>query len=399
MKKLLLLGGLRYLIPVIKKAKELGCYVITCDYLPDNIAHNYSDEYHNVSIIDKEAVLSLAKRLKIDGIMSFAVDPGVLTAAYVAEKLSLPSCGPYKSVEILQNKGLFRKFLKDNDFVVPQAQTYADKAEALKEIHSFTLPVIVKPVDAAGSKGVSKVECISQLELSLDFAFQHSIVKHIIVEEFIEAKGFASDSECFSIDGKMELVTFSSQRFDVNAENPYTPAAFSWPSSISEANILKLKQELQRLISLLGMRTCLYNVEVRESNSGKAYLMEVSPRGGGNRLAEMVHFVTNINLIEYAIKAAVGEDLDHFPNVNYTGYWGEVILHSQNAGSFKEISIAKGYEKYVVEEDLWVDVGDRVNSFRGASDSIGTVVLKFDSENEMLDKMSKHKEWINVIVF
>ena len=73
-KKLLLLGGLRYLLPVIKAAHRLGLYVITCDYIPDNIAHKYSDEYHNVSIVDKDAVLALAERLEIDGIMSFAVD-------------------------------------------------------------------------------------------------------------------------------------------------------------------------------------------------------------------------------------------------------------------------------------------------------------------------------------
>lgn len=85
-KKLLLLGGLRYLIPVIEAAHKEGYYVITCDYLPDNIAHKYSDEYHNVSIIDKEAVLKLAQELQIDGIMSFAVDPGVVTAAYVQER-------------------------------------------------------------------------------------------------------------------------------------------------------------------------------------------------------------------------------------------------------------------------------------------------------------------------
>src|SRR5699024_6397232 len=123
MKKLMLLGGLRYLIPVIKAAKKMGHHVITCDYLPDNIAHQYADEYHNVSIIDKAAVLKLAKSLQIDGIMSFAVDPGVLTAAYVSEKLNLPSAGPYESIEILQKKNLFRKFLGQHNFNVPKFES------------------------------------------------------------------------------------------------------------------------------------------------------------------------------------------------------------------------------------------------------------------------------------
>ena len=157
MKKLMLLGGLRYLVPVIKAAKEMGHHVITCDYLPDNIAHKYSDEYCNVSITDKEAVLKVAKQLNIDGIMSFAVDPGVATAAYVSEQLNLPSAGPYKSIQILQNKGLFREFLEKHNFNVPKSKSYNQIDKALQSFDYFDLPVIVKPVDSAGSKGVSKV--------------------------------------------------------------------------------------------------------------------------------------------------------------------------------------------------------------------------------------------------
>ena len=103
-KKIMLLGGLRYLLPVIKAAHKNGYYVITVDYIPDNIAHKYSDEYYNISILDKEAVLSLTKELDIDGIMSFAVDPGVVTAAYVAEKMGLPFQGSYEAVSIVRDK-------------------------------------------------------------------------------------------------------------------------------------------------------------------------------------------------------------------------------------------------------------------------------------------------------
>ena len=124
MKKLLILGGSRYIIPVIETAHRLGLYVITCDYLPDNEAHKYSDEYCNVSVIDKDAVLSASRRLNIDGIISFACDPGVVSAAYTAEKMGLPFQGPYESVRILQDKGLFRRFLADNGFNAPKSGRY-----------------------------------------------------------------------------------------------------------------------------------------------------------------------------------------------------------------------------------------------------------------------------------
>ena len=158
MKKLLLLGGAQYLLPVIEEAHKLGLYVITCDYLPDNIAHKHSDEYRNVSIIDKDAVLSTARELGIDGIMSFACDPGVVTAAYVAEKLDLPFAGSYEAVSILQNKGRFRRFLTENGFNVPWAKSYTEPAEALTDSAGFNWPMIVKPVDSAGSKGVTRVD-------------------------------------------------------------------------------------------------------------------------------------------------------------------------------------------------------------------------------------------------
>lgn len=104
MKKLMLLGGSRYALPVIETAHKLGIYVITCDYLPDNIAHKYSDQYCNVSIIDKGAVLNVAQEFQIDGIMSFACDPGVVTAAYVAEKMGLLFLCSNNMSEILQEK-------------------------------------------------------------------------------------------------------------------------------------------------------------------------------------------------------------------------------------------------------------------------------------------------------
>ena len=223
----MLLGGLRYLLPVIDAAHKLGHYVITCDYLPDNIAHKYSDEYVNVSIIDKEAVLEEARKRNIDGIMSFAVDPGVVTAAYVADRMGLPMPGPYESVCILQNKDRFRKFLADNGFNVPKAKGYSSIEEAMADIASFSWPVIVKPTDSAGSKGVTKVNGPEEIENALKTAFDHSISKHIIVEDFIEKQGCSSDCDCFSIDGKLEFVSFSAQHFDAGAPNPYTPSAYS----------------------------------------------------------------------------------------------------------------------------------------------------------------------------
>lgn len=397
-KKLLLLGGLRYLIPVIEAAHKEGYYVITCDYLPDNIAHKYSDEYHNVSIIDKEAVLKLAQELQIDGIMSFAVDPGVVTAAYVQEKMGLPAFGPYESVCILQNKDRFRAFLTEHGFNVPKAKGYTSIKEAIADKNFFKWPIIVKPTDSAGSKGVRRVDLIENYEDALKNAFQHSISKRVIVEEFIEKEGCSSDSECFSINGELKFVSFSAQRFDETAPNPYTPSAFSWPSTMTKEQEQELTSELQRLINLLHMRTTIYNVESRIGKDGKAYLMEVSPRGGGNRLAEMIRYSTNVDLIKNAVRAAVGDNIINIEQKTYNQYWAEIILHTKENGLFNNLEIQSPIKEHLIETDLWVKTGDKVEGFNGANNSIGTLILRFNSQKELEHALNMQHEWIKIII-
>ncbi len=395
-KKLLLLGGLRYLLPVIESAHKLGYYVITCDYLPDNIAHKYSDEYHNVSITDKDAVLQLARELQIDGIMSFAVDPGVVTAAYVQEQMGLPAFGPYDSVCILQNKDRFRQFLADNGFNVPRARGFSSIEEALSDMNWYEYPVIVKPTDSAGSKGVTRVDEAADLKPALEYAFKYSISGRVIVEEFIEKQGYSSDTDSFSIDGELKFVSFSSQSFDVNATNPYAPSAYSWPSSFTESQEDELRSEIQRLIRLLGLRSSIYNIETRVGTNGKPYIMELSPRGGGNRLAEMLRYATGVDLISATCQAMVGDEIGGVGQKPYNGHWAEIILHADEAGTFKELCVSEEYESNVVERDLWVKEGDYVNSFVGANDAIGTLVLRFDTAEEMEFALANQSKWIIV---
>lgn len=396
-KKLMLLGGLRYLLPVIEAAHKLGIYVITCDYLPDNIAHKYSDEYRNVSIVDKEAVLAVARELQIDGIMSFAVDPGVVTAAYVQEQMGLPG-NPYESVCILQNKDRFRNFLTKNGFNVPEAKGFSSVEEAMAETYWYPWPVIVKPTDSAGSKGVTRVDRLEDLEAALKVAFAHSLSGRVIVEEFIEKQGCSSDSDCFSVDGQLKFVSFSAQRFDEDAPNPYTPSAYSWPSTFTEEQEAELTSEIQRLLTLLGMRTSIYNIETRVGSNGKPYIMEVSPRGGGNRLAEMVRFATGVDLITNAVRAAVGEEIVGMEQKPYEGHWAEVVLHTEKNGRFESIDINDNLERYVKELDLWVIPNDTVSSFHGANDAIGTLVLSFPTKSELDEKLKTLKKSVKINV-
>ena len=396
-KKLMLLGGLRYLLPVIEEAHKLGVHVITADYLPDNIAHQYSDEYCNVSIIDKDAVLKAAQELQIDGILSHAVDPGVVSAAYVAEQMGLPFQCSYKAACILQDKSLFRKFLSENGFNCPHAKGCNNVEDALKDVDYFEWPVIVKPVDSAGSKGVTKVEEPNELPQAIETALSSSISKNFIIEDFLNLDGYQSSADIFTIDGNLVYPAYSDQLFDKDAANPYTPAIEIWPATMEQKFQDELTSELQRLFTLLEVKSGIYNVESRVCTNGKAYIMEVSPRGGGNRIAELQDMATGQNLIKNEILKALSMPIDTITAPVYDGVWCNYILHSLESGVLESIDIDEKFkEKHVRSIGFTKNVGDQVEVFMGANQSLGTLFLQFDTREELDEVLSNPKKWLKI---
>ena len=395
----MLLGGIRYLLPVIKAAHEQGYYVITADYLPDNIAHKYSDEYVNVSIIDKDAVLKVARKKHIDGIMSFGVDPGVVSAAYVAERMGLPFQCSYESACILQDKSRFRQFLAEHEFNCPNAKSYDNVDGAIKDMEGFSWPVIVKPVDSAGSKGVTKVERREDLRSSIENALAVSFSKRFIIEDFLDVVGYQSSADVFAVDGKLVFPAFSDQLFDTSAPNPYTPAVEIWPSSMPLDFQNELSGELQRLFTLLQIKTGIFNVESRLCSNGKTYLMEVSPRGGGNRIAELQTMATGQNLVAAEVKQAMGMPVENVVIPQYDGVWCNYILHSSKKGILKSIDIEQDFmKKYVKDEGYSAKKGDEIVPFTGANTSLGTLFLRAETRKEMEAIMQNIDKYITIVL-
>lgn len=397
-KKLMLLGGIRYLLPAIEVAHKHGIHVITVDYLPNNIAHQYSDEYHNVSILDKDAVLQLAKERQIDGILSYAVDPGVVAAAYVAEQMGLPFTCSYESACILQDKSRFRRFLSENGFNVPNARGYDKEEDAIKDVDYFNWPVIVKPVDSAGSKGISRVDKPKDLPQAIVHALDESHNGHFIVEDFLELDGYQSSADCFSMDGKLVYADYSDQLFDKDAENPYTPALEIWPSTMAQEHQDYLTKELQRLLTLLNCGTGLYNVESRHCKNGKTYIMEVSPRAGGNRIAELQRIGTGIDLIEAEVLKAVGEPLPMtIAMPHYQGCYVNDIVHSGCEGLYKNLKFDSAFKDlHLIDAAIYTTEGDMVRSFRGANDAIGSLFLKFPHRNDVKDYIENKTRYVKI---
>lgn len=397
MKKILLLGGANTQIPSILTAKKMGYYTITCDYLPDNPGHKFADEYHNVSTTDKEAVLALAKELQIDGILAYATDVAAATAAYVSEAMGFPT-SPDKSVDILTNKDKFRAFLEENGFCTPRARGYSSVEEAKKDLENFKFPVMVKPVDSAGSKGVARMDDAGQLEELVENALQYSRCKRFIIEEYVEKYRYQIAGDGFSVDGKLVFRCFANEHFSNKAASPYVPIGESFPYDMPKEVHEKVHAEIQRLLTLLDMKTQAYNFDIRIDKDYNVYLMEVGPRNGGNMIAQVIEKATGIPFVEYMLKAAMGEDCSDLKMVEPEGFWSCYILHTLKEGNFKRIQYTDEIKKNIVEEHIHVKEGEKLIPFTGSNGTVGVLILRYDSMEEMLHKMDNMYDYITVEV-
>lgn len=398
MKKILLLGGSTQQIPAIKYAEKLGYYTVLCDYLSDNPGQDQADKFYRVSTTDKKAILEVAEKEKVDGVVAYASDPAAPTAAYVAEKRGLPT-NPYKSVEILTNKDKFRGFLNENNFCTPKAKGYGSIKEAKKDILNFNLPVLIKPVDSSGSKGISKLKDIRNLEKQIEYALVYSRQKRFIIEEFVDKLGYQVAGDGFSVDGKLVFRCFANDHFENDGLNPFVPISASFPYIMPKRIHDKIHEEIQRLHYLLNMKTGAYNFDIRIDKNENVFLMEVGPRNGGNFIPQVTKYATGVDLIEYTIKAAMGESCRDIKMVEPSGYWSYYAIHSSKAGVLKEIKIDETVKKNnIVESYFNYKIKDYIPAFTGANGSTGILIMKFNSMDEMLEMMDNSNKWINVIV-
>lgn len=398
MEKILLLGGSLQQVIAIKTAKELGYYTIVCDYLPDNPGQKYADKFYLESTTDKDAILKIAQNEKIDGIVAYASDPAAPTAAYVAEKLNLPT-SPYKSVEILSNKDLFRKFLLEHDFNCPQMISVSSYEELLEKIKKLKFPVIIKPVDSSGSKGIKKLINMENLQYFYEKALKFSRNKRVIVEEVVETVGFPLAGDGFSVDGKLVFWAFSDDHFDYNSNNPLAPIAETYPYIQPLSLQKKVVEEIQRLLTLLEMKTGAYNFEARIDKDEKIYLMEVGPRNGGNGIPIISKYATGVDMLKYTIEGALGKDCSSLQQKEVKGFWSTYMVHSNKSGILKEIIISEDYRKEnLISFESNYQKGDSIPIFDGANGTIGTMLSKYSSYAEMMEKIYNFEKYVKVIL-
>ena len=378
----------------LRYAREQGHRVITCDYLPDNPGHKLAQESYNVSTTNKDAVLELAQRLQIDAIVAYASDPAAPTAAYVAEQMGLPG-NPYQAVCTLARKDLFRAFLKEHYFNVPLSESFYDREQARAWVAEIGVPVFIKPVDSSGSKGVTRLTDPVKFDEAFNHALTYSREKMVVVEAEIVRTRYQVAGDGFVVDGQLAFRCWADEHFDKLC-NGLVPIGQTFPTSHPDDWLEIAHTESQRLLTLLGMKTGALNFDFVFTEDGTFYFLELGPRNGGCLIPEVVQYATEIDLVKYTVDAALGLPCTGLTMKAATGYWSSYMVHSLETGVYKDLWISERIKPKIIEQDIWVKPGDKVEKYLGSNHTLGTMILRFNSMAEMLEIVDNMENEIRV---
>lgn len=392
MKKLLMLGGANSQLPAIKRAKELGYYVITCDYLPENPGHKISDEYVNVSTVDQEAILKLALEHKIDGIIAYASDPSAESAAYVIDQIGLAGTG-YAATEILAEKDKFRMFQSKYGFNTPKFVSISSMEELEKQIENIPIPCIVKPVDSSGSKGITRIYTRNEIKTAYLYADQFSRAGRTIFEEIIDSPFCQLHGDGVVYHGELVFMELGDQRFRDNV-----PIGSSCPSTLYGKMKAEIWKEVERLLQEVKFIEGGINVEVRVSMDYDIYIIEIGPRTGGNYVPQLMEVATGYDEMTSVIQMAMG-DYHATPNRwSNIGYAWQYIVGAKKNGIYKELWIHDEIKDRIKYLYIHKKEGDKINDYRNSSGVVGVVILCFELLEEMENIIENVDDYIKVVM-
>lgn len=385
---MLIAGGGYADIPLILSAQKLGYYVITSGNRPDDLGHQYSDEYCPADYSDPEAIYTLARSLNISAICACCNDFSALSAAYSAERLGLPGHDPFRIAKIIHHKDKFRQFARENGIPSPLAMSFANREDAFNDIGKLSLPVIVKPVDMTGGKGISIVREISEAASALEKAFSISRMNRVVVEEFITGSrhGFST----FLVDGRVVFYFSDNEHYFIN---PYLVSAASTPSIVPKYIEEKLCAESERIASILSLKTGIFHIQhiLKENNP---FIIEICRRAPGDLYIKLVEHATGVDYPAWIVKAATGLQCNGLTQAEPKGFFTRHCVMSAEPGRVTNITFDTSIEKNIIDKFMWWKKGDLISDYM--TTKFGIVFLKFESMEEMMEKTERMQDLIKV---
>jgi len=341
-KRLMILGAGPFQAPAIRKAAELGCHVITVDYLPDNVGHKFGHQYVNCSTVDKEGVLRAARSLGIDGICTFSSDVAVPTVAYVCEQLGLPGASPAVA-ETMATKDRFRAFLRNARLTCP-AFLSGDSFEAIAaDLHRLNPPIVFKPVDTSGSRGISRLDRIDPPSCHDAFlkAQGYSRSKTVCVEEFVDGTEVGGDA--ILVNGRVAFITITHKHL-----RGFVVTGHSLPTNIAKPDQARVIQHIEAICNTLGYRSGPLNFDAIVSTDNIT-MLEMSARNGGNGIPAVIERATGADVEQAAIHLALGEIPDLSDHGEIKRGAGSFVFGSLTGGRLERICSPMDLQRQVPE--------------------------------------------------
>lgn len=400
-KTVLLLGGSAQQLDSFDAAKRLGWRTVLCDWDPVCPGRERTDAFYEASTLDREAVLEIARKERVDGVACFASDAPAPIAAWVSERLGLPT-NPYDSVAMLCDKGAFRHFLANNGFPVPENIVICDAGggQAAEALRRMPLPFVVKPVDSAGSRGVGVVRAEQDIPAAVSYAMEHSRKREVVAERYLETAtpGRVIEAELFVEDGCIVSWGLMSAFRDLGL-NGLVPSCCVHPMIGSHEDAEMVKSCLQRLVSAAGIVQGAMNVEIIHDVDGKLYIIDVGPRNGGNYLSSFFSHASGDDIVAATLRVACGESsgLVQFDGAT-DGVWVQHMHYADKTGVFHGLKTTEEYERARVESHFYKDVGSNVAPLSSIADSIGVSLLHFPQEHDAESLVARLPDMCEVVV-
>lgn len=391
MKKLLVLNGSHSDIPLIKAGKDLGYHVITTGNRPGLIGHQYADEYIYGDFSKPEEMYDLFRNVGLSGICSCANDFGAITAAYMADKMNLPGHDSYETTLLLHHKDKFKKFAKECGLPTPIADAYDSIQDAIANVDRYELPVMVKPVDLTGGKGVTKVMRKKEYETAVRKAFLVSLSSRIVIEPFIE--GTQHSLSLFLINQKVAAY-YSDNEYSYL--NPFLVSTSAGPATDEEKGAPILISEAERIAKLLKLRDGIFHYQYILGKNGIPYILEITRRCSGDLYCVPVEHSMGIQWAEWIVRTELGMSVREFPKgVKQKGFGGRHCIMGEKNGVVKDVSISPEIQKNIYHELMWWQPGDRIENYM--VDKLGILFLEYGSREEMIEKSERITDYVRII--
>lgn len=399
-RSILLLGGSAQQVVAIEKARELGYRTVLCDYLPDNPGQHHADSFHLVSTTDREAVLEVARKEGVGGVLAYASDPAEPTAAYVARELGLPG-NPPPAVEALSEKHRFRAMLREAGLPCPASAFFpaaSPLGDVLPLLEEMRWPVVVKPTDSSGSKGVSVVGDVSGFEEAVARASAFSRNGVLIAEEYIR-RGFPDvvGGDVFVVDGEIRFWGLMRCLRD-GALGGMVPVGKEMPAGLSEGQEAAVRRALQRLVSFAGIEFGELNVEVIVGGDGLPYVLELGARAGGNMIPVQLSDASGIDLVAANVLCAMGEDPGDVSFDGRGACCAHYVVHSRADGVLDRVEIPAEVERCVYRSVPYVLPGEAVACFDGADKALGILFMRFSDQEEAAHVLGGISDKVEVLL-